>query len=77
MEVKILRKGVNGISCAKLAPLGDCWLGVYSRIFLKSYEQKFLNFFEKSLNFSSHYYVMVHIKTLLKICHCQKNSSPF
>ncbi len=48
MEVKILRKGVNGISCAKLAPLGDCLLDVYSRIFFKSYEQKSLNFFEKS-----------------------------
>jgi hypothetical protein len=39
--------------------------------------KSFLKNLEKSWNFSSHYYVMVYIKNLLRICHCQKNSSPF
>jgi hypothetical protein len=33
-------KGANGISWAKPTPLGDYLLGVYSRIFLESFEQK-------------------------------------
>jgi len=39
--------------------LGDYLLAVYSRTFLEYFEQK-------SLKFSSHYYVMVYIKNLSK-----------
>jgi hypothetical protein len=62
--------GANGISWATPTPLSDCLLGIYSKIFLKYFEQN-------SLKFPSHYYVMVYIKKILKICHCQKNSNPF
>jgi hypothetical protein len=49
-------------------------------VFILGYFKNILNNFFKILILkkkSSHYYVMVHIKNLLKICHCQKNSSPF
>jgi len=65
-------KGANRISWATPAPLGDCLLGVYFRTFLEYFEQFFLKNILKSLKFSLDYYVMVYIKNLLKIWHCQK-----
>jgi len=41
-QVFTTKRRANGISWARLAPLGDCLLGVYSRIFLESFEQKSL-----------------------------------
>jgi hypothetical protein len=51
-------------------------------LFVLRYSLNILNNFLKenlktSWNFASHDYVMVYIKNLLKIRHCQKNSSPF
>ncbi len=71
------QQGANRISWAQSAPLGHCLLGVCSKIFLKSFEQKTFLKSWKILKFSSHYYVIVYIKNLLKICHCQKSSSLF
>jgi len=53
--------------------LGDCLLGVYFKILLEYFEQKL----SKKIKFSSHYYFMVYVKNLLKICDCQKNSNLF
>jgi hypothetical protein len=51
-------------------------------VFILGYFQSLLNKLllrdlEKYFKISSHYYVMVYIKNILKIYHCQKNSSPF
>ncbi len=69
------QEGANRISWA------GPWVIAYW-VFILKYSwnllsKSFLKNFEKSWNFSSHYYVMVYIKNLLRICHCQKNSSPF
>jgi hypothetical protein len=48
VEVRILHKGANQISWVEPTPLGDCLLGVYFRIFLESYEQKFFKNLENS-----------------------------
>jgi hypothetical protein len=40
-EVEQMVKGANGISWTGADPLGDCLLGVYFKIFLETFEQKF------------------------------------
>jgi hypothetical protein len=57
------------------------WVTTYWMFTQRYFKNLLNNFFfkkiEKSWKCSSHYYVMVYIKKLLKICHCQKASSPF
>jgi hypothetical protein len=64
--------GVNGITRATPTPLGDYLWGVYFEIFLKYFELKYLNFFEKFQKIILHYYVIVYIRNLLKVCKFQK-----
>ncbi len=61
---------VNEISWVTPAPLGDCLSGVYFKIFLEYFEQKFL---KKSLKLKKiiTLCVMVYINFFLKICYCQ------
>jgi hypothetical protein len=47
-------------------PLSDFLLDVYSKMFLESFEQKFLKILNFLKEFSSHYYVMDHNKNCYK-----------
>jgi len=57
------------------------WVTAYW-VFIPKYfwnilDKSFLKNHFKNLKLSSDYCVMVYIKKLLKICHCQKHSNPF
>jgi len=69
--------GANGISWTTPTPLGDCLLGIYSRIFLKYFEQKSLR---KSFKIFKIFFTLLFYglhKKFVKNMSLSKNSSPF